>query len=91
MSWGIQKVGKPEALKRAIDAEVEKYSGLSHEEFANVSLHLQGLLDWANPDVVMSLVASGHGHMTASDSVSPGVFVAEYLNIEIKHLGMLAE
>jgi hypothetical protein len=85
MSWGIQELGKPEALKRAIDVSVEQYSGQSKEEFAQAAPHLKGLLDAANPDAVVSLNASGHGHMAA------GVFVPEYLNVEIKQLGLLAE
>jgi len=85
MSWGISKVGKPEALKRAIDAAVEGYSGLSKEEFAKAAPHLKGLLDLAVPGVVTLLNASGHGHMAA------GEFVPDNLSVEIRPLGLLAE
>ena len=85
MSWSITKVGKPEALTRAVDKEVEIYSGQSKEEFVAVAPHLKGLLDSCDGEQVMSLVASGHATFVN------GQRTYAYLDVAIKQLGALAE
>ena len=85
MSWSIVKVGKPEALKRAIDVEVEKFSGLSKDEAAMAAPHLKGLLDMAPAACVVSLNAFGYGHKVVEK------FVPDGLNVEIKVVGLLVE
>jgi hypothetical protein len=86
MSWAITKVGKPEALKRAIDASVEQYSGQSREEFAQAAPCLMGLLDMAPAASAISLNASGYGRTDPN-----GKFVPDGLNVEIKVLGVMVE
>ena len=86
MSWAITKVGKPEALKRAINAEVEKYTGLSKEEFSQAAPCLMGLLDMAPAASAVSLNASGYGRTDPN-----GKFVPDGLYVEIKVLGVMAE
>ena len=87
MSWAITKVGKPEALKRAINAEVEKYTGLSKEEFSQAAPCLLGLLDMAPAASAISLNASGYGRTNKAD----GKFLPDGLNVEIKVLGVMVE
>ena len=86
MSWSIQKVGKPEALKRAIDVGVEQYSGQSKEEFAMAAPHLKALLDMAPPSCAYALNASGYGRLDPD-----GKFIPDGLNVEIKVVGLLVE
>ena len=86
MSWSIQKVGKPEALKRAIDVEVEKFSGLSKAKAAMAVPQLKGLLDMVPSACVYALSASGYGRIDPD-----GKLIPDGLNVEITALGSLVE
>jgi hypothetical protein len=66
MSWSIQAIGKPEAVKSAIDKAIEGYgpkapNNQSRAEFEEAQPHLHGLLDLiVGASNVVKLSASGH-------------------------------
>lgn len=84
MSWSFYGVGKPAALKAAIDKELSNYgTGQSADEFAAAAPHLKGLLDCADENAAVSVSATGHA------SFSNGVKTYQQINADIKQLGQL--
>jgi hypothetical protein len=63
MSWLIQAVGKPEALKRRIAQAIEGYPTAPHNqsrrEFEEAQPYLNGLLDLTMGATLVRLEASG--------------------------------
>ncbi len=83
MSWSFTGVGTAAALAAAIDQDVEKYTGQSREEFAQVAPHLKGLLAAAHDEAAVALSASGHA------SFSDGKRTYAVVSVEIKQLGAI--
>lgn len=83
MSWSFNGIGKPQALKTAIDADMQRYTGQSREEFEHAAPHIKGLLDAAHEDAAVSVNANGHASFTDGNRTSASVFV------EIKQLGKI--
>lgn len=94
MSWSFNGVGKPEALKRALDSRSAQMGedpagnpskNLSRYEFDHAKAHLGALLDAADQDAVVSLNASGY----ASIDHETAVVTPKNISVEIKQIGLL--
>lgn len=85
MSWSFNGVGKPEALKRAIDADVARATGQSREEYEQVAPHLKGILDAAHADAAVQISANGHATFTNGERTYA------YIAVDIKQIGTLVE
>lgn len=83
MSWSFRGVGKPAALKAAIDKDVENHSGQSKAEYAAAAPHLKGLLDQAAENAGITLAANGHA------SYLDGNKIDSYINVELKQIGQV--
>jgi hypothetical protein len=83
MSWSFTGVGKPAALKSALDAELQNYSGQSRKEFEQVQPHLKALLDAAHDESAVSLSANGHASFQDSKRTYANV------SVELKQLSKL--
>lgn len=75
MSWSFNGVGKPAALKAAIDKAAEGYSGQSKAEFDDVIPHLKGMLDAAHEEAAVSIEANGHASFADGKRTYANVFV----------------
>lgn len=86
MSWSFHGVGKPAALKAAIDKELANYGqGQSRDEYEQAAPHLKGLLDAAHEDAAVSVSASGHA------TLQDGKRSYAQVDVTIKQLGTLYE
>lgn len=86
MSWSFHGVGRPSALKAAIDADLGNYgAGQSREEYEQAAPHLKGLLDAADDNTAVSVVANGHA------SFVNGKRQSAYVSVDIKTLGKIFE
>jgi hypothetical protein len=89
MSWSVNLVGKPEALKRALDAYGDKLTDQSKEEFDAAPPHLKGLLDAADEKSAVLLNASGHASFNVIDGERKRIY--SNIGVDIRQLGYLAE
>lgn len=65
MSWSFSGVGKPDALQRAIDADLARYSeGQSRDEYAEAAPALKALVGAAGPLQVVAVNANGHANLS---------------------------
>lgn len=65
MSWSIQLIGNPENICAALDAESERLTGQSKDEFDAALPHLKALVGQNVSETqlpVLNLTASGHGN-----------------------------
>lgn len=86
MSFSVQVVGKPDAIKRTLDAESARLTGQSKEEFDAVRPALDTILDQQVANGIVQLNANGHA------SFSNGEKTFGNVQVEIKPLGyQLAE
>lgn len=86
MSFSITRIGKPDAIKRALSEESARLSGQSKEEFDAVVPALETILDQQVGNGVIHL--SANGHATFND----GKKTYGTVNVEVKPLGgQLAE
>jgi hypothetical protein len=85
MSWSFSGVGKPDALKRALDNQLSQYSGQSKEEFEQAAPHLKSLLDCAHDQAAVSV--SANGHATFVD----GKRTHAHVQVTIQQIGTLYE
>lgn len=67
MSWSNRWVGKPDAIKRAMDRYSEKLTMQSKDEFDDAKPKLAALLDANTHDGVLALDANGHGYTDSRD------------------------
>jgi hypothetical protein len=96
MSWSFSGIGRPEALKRALDKHSEQLgtdpagdprANLSRYEFDAAKSHLAGLLDAADQQTAVALTASGY----ASIDHATGVVTPKSVSVDLKPLGTLCE
>lgn len=85
MSYSVQFVGKPEAIKRKLDEPSQILTGQSKEEFDAAKPAIETLLDQNVGNGVVQLYANGHA------SFENGVKTFGQCTVEIKTLGQLAE
>jgi hypothetical protein len=85
MSFGINFIGEPLAIKRKLSEESERYSGQSKVELDAVIPALEILLDQQVANGVVQLVANGHA------TITDGVKTYGQCNVELKALGQLVE
>jgi hypothetical protein len=67
MSWSIHLVGTPEGVRNALDAESERLSGDSKEEFDAAKPHLQALVALNLGDVPPAIRIEASGHASRKD------------------------
>lgn len=96
MSWSVQGVGKPEALKRLLQKNSEQLTGQSKEEFDQARPHLEALIDLNTSGTywpfAMKLVASGSASFSkAIGEEGPGVKTWGNCSVELTNIGPLAE
>jgi hypothetical protein len=93
MSWSFSGVGKPAALKRALDERSEGMGtdpagdpkkNLSRFEFDHAKAHIGALLDAADQESAVSINAGGYASIDGDGVVTP-----KSLNVEIKQLGVI--
>jgi len=86
MSWSNSWIGKPDAIKAAMDRYGETLTGNSKEEFETVKPHLAGLLDQnTGGGGVVHLDANGHAY-TNQDGTRVG-----QCSVTLRTLGVLTE
>ena len=90
MSWHFSGVGKPDALKRAIDTEVQGYgdpaTSQSRREYDEAAPALKTLIGAAPAGAVVSDTASVHASFDDHANRNGGG-----INVDIKTIGMLRE
>ena len=73
MSWSFNAIGKPEDFPKALDAESDRLTGQSKEEFDAAKPHLLGLIalntDKSVPRL-MQLTAGGHATKANGETTS---------------------
>lgn len=68
MSWSCQFIGRPDAVKRALEKHAAQLTGQSKTEFDAARTHLVGLIDQCvGETLVIKLVASGHAQFEAGN------------------------
>ena len=85
MSFSVHFVGKPEAIKRKLEAESLRLTDTSKAEFDAVKPALETILDQQVGGNVVSLSANGHA------SFASGIKTFGNCQVEVKQLGQLAE
>ncbi len=85
MSFSVQFIGKPEAIKRKLNEESARLQDQSKEEFDAIKPALDAILDQQVGNGAISLSANGHA------SFSGGAKLYGNCNVEIKSLGQLVE
>lgn len=85
MSFSITVIGKPEAVKRRLEAHSTELSGQSKEEFDAVLPSLETVLSQNVGNGVVRLEANGHA------SFKDGVKTYGQCSVSVSTLGQLAE
>ncbi len=85
MSWSINVIGKPDAVKRALVKQSKALAGQSKEEFDAASLAIETLLDQNVANGVVQLDANGHASLT------DGKKTYGTCSVSLKTLGQIVE
>jgi hypothetical protein len=85
MSWSINVIGKPEAVKRALARQSEQLTGQSKEEFDAAKPAIETLLDQNIENGVVQLDANGHA------SLADGAKTYGTCSVSLKTLGQIVE
>jgi hypothetical protein len=93
MSWSISIVGRPHAVKKALEAQAEKLIGQSREEYERALPHLIALVGLNEPSNELSkdaveVVASGHANIRVGGD---GIKTVDYsaAQVSIRRLGSM--
>ena len=97
MSFSVSFIGKPDAIKRKLEAESARLTDQSKAEFDAIKPALEAVLDQNVGNGVLQLNANGHASFTQReiDGSAPPAFevVKTYgsCSVEVKTLGQIAE
>jgi hypothetical protein len=93
MSWTVAIVGRPHAIKKALEAQAGSLTGQSREEYERALPHLVALVTLNEPSNELSkdaveIVASGHASIRTHGD---GTKTVDYssCNVSIKRLGAM--
>lgn len=85
MSYSVTFIGKPEAVKRALDKTSNELTGQSKEEFDAVKPALETIMDQQVGNGIIKLNAYGHAN------IADGKKTFGNCGVEIAPIGMLVE
>lgn len=97
MSWSMNVMGTPKAIKQAIAREAKRLTGQSSVEFNEARPHLEALVDLnmagtsGSPGTI-EFVANGHANFkTEADGTLTKTFGSCSVNIKSTHLSLVTE
>lgn len=79
MSWSVNFIGSIDNIKAAVEAESQRLTGQSKQEFDEAKPHIIGLLDQNVTQTPMyNLSANGHGTWNGKE------YVNKYLGLKLE-------